>query len=99
MDERRNFGKACEYVIGSFLVFGRIDEAPVGDGGHSHLRGFSGGDARKRVLNDETFVRRRADFLRYEHINLGIWLAALNFVSGDNHLKQTPNSGPLEKRT
>src|SRR4029453_35479 len=55
-NQHRQFFHTTENVVGFFLVLARIHKAAVGDGGDTHLRRLSRGDARKRVLNHKTCV-------------------------------------------
>jgi hypothetical protein len=52
VDERGDLGKGGEHIIRFFFVLVWIDKASVRNRGHTHVRGFGGGDAGKRVLND-----------------------------------------------
>lgn len=52
------------------------------DAEHGGTSGATGGDARRRVLDDETITRRSAELLRGEQITIGGRLAALYVVGG-----------------
>src|SRR4026209_1922048 len=86
-DEGRNFRKAFEYIIGVHFVLPRIHKTRIGNGSDTHIRGFPRGDTGKRVLDDEACLRRDFEFLCSSQINVGMWLALLNFITSDYDAK------------
>ena len=86
-DEGRNFRQASEYIIGFHFVLPRIHKAPVGNSGDTHVCGFRCGDTGKRILDHEACLRSYPEFLRSSQVNIGMWLALLNFIASDHDAK------------